>query len=71
MAGCEPRVTPYGGSADQWLAVTPSGYPYRIGVVGKTPDQAREALHAALAAWEELNRRPLAVVSRDPLVAGM
>jgi hypothetical protein len=39
------------------MAITPSDHPYRIGVVGADPDEARRRFTAAFAAWEELRAR--------------
>lgn len=51
---CEPdlRDTPSG-----WLASSPPDYPYRIGVVGQTEEEARRRFVVALAAWSELHER--------------
>ena len=51
---CVPTLleTPAG-----YLATTPLDHPYRIGVVGVTPEEAEHRFVAALAAWEELHER--------------
>jgi hypothetical protein len=55
LTGVEPRmaVTPTG-----ILASTPGDHPYRIGVLGKTAEDARRLFDQALAAWRELHQRP-------------
>lgn len=56
---CEPEVIEI---RNGWLAITPRDHPYRIGTVGKTPNEAERRFPEALAAWEELHNRS-AVVS--------
>jgi hypothetical protein len=51
---CEPQIL---CGARGWLAVSPPDYPYRIGVVGLTEDEARQRFSIALAEWEELHGR--------------
>ena len=51
---CEPRLL---GCPVGYMAITPSDHPYRIGVVGADPDEARRRFTAAFAAWEELRAR--------------
>lgn len=51
---CVPDVRP---SRAGWLAITPKGHPYRIGVEGDSPEEARRRFSAELAAWEELHER--------------
>lgn len=51
---CEPDINQ---AASGWLATTPADHPYRIGVVGQDPDEARRRFVAAFAAWEELHDR--------------
>jgi hypothetical protein len=40
-----------------WLAVTPMGYPYRIGALGHTADDARERFSVRLEVWRHLHER--------------
>jgi hypothetical protein len=54
MRPCEPDIKE---TVTGWLAVTPPDYPYRIGVVGNTVEEAQRRFVAALAAWEELHQR--------------
>ena len=56
MEHCEPVIKegPIG-----WLAVTPHDYPYRIGVVGNSVEEAKNLFDVELAAWEELHERAI------------
>lgn len=54
LSPCEPDVRE---ARSGWLATTPPEYPYRIGVVGGDPDEARERFQAALDAWRTLHDR--------------
>ncbi|MGA2307814.1 MAG: hypothetical protein ABSH29_27045 [Acidimicrobiales bacterium] len=58
METCSPELRPCADRAGRWLAATPADYPYRIGVVGTTPEQAQQRFQAAMAAWAELHDRP-------------
>jgi predicted RNase H-like HicB family nuclease len=51
---CEPEIreTPAG-----WMAYSPPDFPYRIGVVGETREEARGRFTDALEAWRELEER--------------
>ena len=40
-----------------WLAVSPPGYTYTIGVVGEIKEQARSKWFDSQKRWEELGRR--------------
>jgi hypothetical protein len=51
---CEPDLVEIVAG---WLATTPRDHPYRIGVVGQSPDEARRRFEAAVAAWGELHAR--------------
>lgn len=51
---CEPDVRE---AAVGWLATSPPDFPYRIGVVGESRDEAYRRFVAALARWEELHER--------------
>jgi hypothetical protein len=59
MSPCEPELRE---SSSGWLASSPPEYPYRIGVVGGSPDEARDLFQDALDAWGELHSR---VVTTD------
>lgn len=67
---CEPQITLYGGTVDKWLAVSPGDFPYRIGVVGNTPDQAKHAFKVAVEAWAALAEQLPAAAIPGPSVAG-
>lgn len=41
-----------------YLASTPEGHRFSIGVLAPTEEEARRGFRASLAAWEELTRRP-------------
>jgi len=57
---CEPlcRETPAG-----WMAYSAPDFPYRIGVVGGTQEEARGRFSDALEAWRELEERAQLCVS--------
>jgi hypothetical protein len=54
IPACDPVVRE---SAVGWLATTPTEHPYRIGVVGRDEDDAREQFGIAFAGWEVLHER--------------
>jgi hypothetical protein len=59
---CEPDVVEFHSG---WMATTPPDHPYRVGVVGKTEDEARRRFTAAMAAWQELHDRAERAESRS------
>lgn len=56
LVDCKPEIirVPRG-----WLACTPAGHSYRIGVPGETPEEAASKFEGAVTAWEELHARPM------------
>jgi hypothetical protein len=54
LSPCEPDLNE---SSVGWLASSPPDYPYRIGVVGRGPDDAKRRFQDAVAAWGELHDR--------------
>jgi len=54
IRSCEPDLVEIVAG---WLATTPRDHPYRIGVAGQSPDEARRRFEAAIEAWGELHAR--------------
>jgi hypothetical protein len=54
LRSCVPDIRPL---ATGVLATAPRDFPYRIGVVGDSEDQARERFQTAWEAWSELHDR--------------
>lgn len=54
---CEPELRE---TSSGWLASSPPEYPYRIGVLGRTPQDAECRFQEALANWGELHARSAA-----------